>query len=60
MPTAAKKKWTVHPNGSEAVIIEAERLSLDDARVRATFYDGDEVVASFTGFQNIYPVQESK
>lgn len=57
MPATSKKKWCVQPNQGELVEVEAERLSLDDARVRATFYDGEDVVAAFTGFQNIYPVQ---
>ena len=55
MSTAAKKKWMVQPSQGEVVEIEAERLVLDDARVRATFFNGEDVVAAFTGFQNIYP-----
>ena len=54
----ANKKWTVNPSSGEPVVIEAARLDLDGARVRATFYsDEGDVVASFTGFNSIYPVQ---
>ncbi len=60
MPTSTKKKWTVNPSSGESVVIEADRLELDDARVRATFFTEDgEVVAAFTGFNSLYPVADS-
>lgn len=59
MASSSKTKWTVNPSSGEAVVIEADRVELDDARVRATFYTSEgEVVASFTGFNSIYPVQD--
>jgi hypothetical protein len=58
MASSSKKTWVVQPSGGDPVEIEAERVVLDDARVRATFYDGEDVVASFTGFHAIYPVQK--
>lgn len=57
----AKKKWNVTPAaGGESIEVEAERMQLDEQRARVTFYDGDEVVATFVGVNSAYPASANK
>ena len=53
---SAGKLWTVVPASGETLSIEADRLELSPEQARATFYVGDEVVASFVGYTSLYPV----
>lgn len=57
----AKKKWNVVPAaGGEPIEIEAESMQLDEQRARVSFYDGDEIVATFVGVNSAYPASANK
>jgi hypothetical protein len=53
--TTSQKKWTVKTGAGPEVEVEADELRLNETSARATFYADGEPVASFVGFQNIYP-----
>lgn len=52
MAASSKKTFIVTKADGEEVEVSGTRTALDNATV--TIYDGDEVVASFRGYQNFY------
>lgn len=52
----ASKTWMVLPASGQVLTVEADRLELSPEQARATFYVGDDVVASFVGYMSVYPV----
>lgn len=44
-----KKTWTVTTHDNKNYTVSGTRVELNTNQARTTFYDGDEVVASFVG-----------
>lgn len=53
MASTAKKKYVVVTAHNESVNVEnVTRVEVSESNVQVTFYDGDEPVASFRGFNS--------
>lgn len=55
MAASSKKQWKVQPGMGEAVEVTATRMETDEAGLKITFYDGDDMVAAFRGYTSVYP-----
>ena len=51
--------YTVLTSRGSEVKVDADRVETNDTQAKVTFYNGDDVVASFSGYQGFYPTSGS-
>lgn len=50
------RTWEVHTHTGEVLRVSATRVEFDNTTNRVTFFDGEEVLAGFTGLNAFLPV----
>lgn len=51
----AKRKWEVLTSNGDTKQVEGTKAEINPASAEVVFYDGDDVVASFRGYQSFSP-----